>query len=107
MKSILLLLILLLPSAFAQSGGGGSPVQMKFTFEQCNELLDDRIEKYGQSSQQARQAELLSNHRAKILGWIISVLFFVAIGYMFISLGMAIQKIKDKGFKEWLKGKWR
>lgn len=96
----LIIVLLLIPIATAQSGGGGGiSVPLTFTYEQCNEILDNKIEKYVELSDV--YYDKVRNVDKMLFGFLIFFILFVL--YLLITFGMAIQQIKDKGFKKW----WR
>ena len=96
------MILLFIPLIYADNmhgGGGGSSIPLEFTYEECNELLDNKI-------QQANDAYETYSKRAGILGlWLITI-FLLSIIYILIVTGMNIQQIKDKGMKKWWKSKW-
>ena len=97
----LLILAFSLPTVFAQtSGGGGSIKELTYTWEECNAMLDNKLKIYENATEKADKI-------FKTLIGILSILFLVSIGYILISTGMAIQQIKDKGFKKFWKEQWK
>lgn len=113
-KTILLLLMFLVPMAFAQQsgsggvmGGGGGPVTPQtYTYEECNEILGGSIEEYENAVKDYEGVRERANSMFRVLLTILISIFVVSVVYVLVSLGMEIQQIKDKGWKEWWKSKW-
>jgi len=103
---MVLLFIPLIYGNIPSSGGGGSSVSLTYTYEECNELLDNQLEYYKETTERANQAIRKANRVARILALWIVVVLSLSVIYILIVLGMNIQQIKDNGFKKWWKSKW-
>jgi hypothetical protein len=99
-------LLLFIPLTYSDnsSGGGGGAVYL-YTYEECNEVLNNKIQEYEKATiNYEKVAEKYVRITRKISLWVIGILLLSSI-YLLISLGMTIQKIKYLGFKKWWKNK--